>query len=93
MIRQCSHFILAPLLQTAPVWGAVRSLHTPNTGTTVTSLHQLKKNKSYVAAGQKGFFSVPGGYGHTFDCLLLQSIFFQLSTVNDVVAVTTVNRM
>ena len=44
-----------------PSWGAVRSLHTPNTGTVVNDLHEIKSKNSYVAAGTKGFFSVPGG--------------------------------
>ena len=44
-----------------PIWGAVRSIHTPNTGTEVRDLEELRKDGLYVAAGKKGFTTVPGG--------------------------------
>ncbi|XP_071530570.1 uncharacterized protein [Panulirus ornatus] len=45
-----------------PVWGAVRSIHTPNTGTSIDDLQHLSRQGVYVAAGPRGFISVPGGY-------------------------------
>ncbi|XP_042236805.1 doublecortin domain-containing protein 2-like [Homarus americanus] len=45
-----------------PVWGAIRTLHTPNTGTVVENLEGLRRQGAYVAAGPKGFVSIPGGY-------------------------------
>ncbi|XP_068216775.1 doublecortin domain-containing protein 2-like [Palaemon carinicauda] len=45
-----------------PDWGAVRSIHTPNTGTVVENLDTINRDGVYVAAGAKGFVSVPGGY-------------------------------
>ncbi|XP_050705832.1 doublecortin domain-containing protein 2-like [Eriocheir sinensis] len=44
------------------VWGAVRSIHTPNTGTKVNTLEAINPQGSYVAAGVKGFIHIPGGY-------------------------------
>nr|XP_045615321.1 doublecortin domain-containing protein 2-like [Procambarus clarkii] len=43
-------------------WGAVRSIHTPNTGTVVDCLGNLRQHGAYVAAGPMGFVSIPGGY-------------------------------
>ncbi|XP_037792761.1 doublecortin domain-containing protein 2-like [Penaeus monodon] len=45
-----------------PNWGAVRSIHTPNQGTVIKNLEDLNKRGVYVAAGPKGFVSIPGGY-------------------------------
>ncbi|XP_042865912.1 doublecortin domain-containing protein 2-like [Penaeus japonicus] len=44
-----------------PMWGAVRSIHTPNQGTVIKNLEDLNKKGVYVAAGPKGFVSIPGG--------------------------------
>lgn len=41
--------------------GAVRSIHTPNTGTLITNPEDFQRNGNYVAAGVKGFTTIPGG--------------------------------
>ncbi|CAL4118096.1 unnamed protein product, partial [Meganyctiphanes norvegica] len=63
-IKNLENFLSQVQLKVDPSWGAVRSIHTPNTGTVLNSLQDLAKQGQYVAAGSKGFVSVPGGYGN-----------------------------
>lgn len=49
------------LPQVDAVWGAVRSIHTPNTGTKIRTLDAINPQGAYVAAGVKGFVPIPGG--------------------------------
>ncbi|XP_064111646.1 doublecortin domain-containing protein 2-like isoform X2 [Macrobrachium nipponense] len=61
-IKNLDNLITSITDKVDPDWGAVRSIHTPNTGTLVQSIDAINREGVYVAAGPKGFVSIPGGY-------------------------------